>query len=133
MRAWRACRAAVPITMLALVLSAGTSSRVPPPPFRLADLKALEKPLCYTETKIPLGELVQRVAADTGVKLTAAAAVADEPVALVVKELPARELLEQLAELLDYQWSRRGKEGDWRFEIWQDLASKQREEALRQE
>src|SRR5438270_212704 len=30
----------------------------------LAEVKALEKPVTYTETKIPLGELVQKVGAD---------------------------------------------------------------------
>jgi hypothetical protein len=73
----------------------------------LEDVAALEKPVTYTETKIPLGELIQKVADDTGVPLTASKDVADEPVAVVVKGLPARELLEQLADLLDYQWSRR--------------------------
>jgi beta-lactamase regulating signal transducer with metallopeptidase domain len=92
----------------------------------------LRKPVTYSETKIALSELVQRVAADTGAQLTVLRDVADEPVAVVVKEMPARELLEQVAELLDYQWSRRGKPGEWRYEIHQDLASKQREEALRQ-
>jgi hypothetical protein len=93
---------------------------------------ALEKPITLSETKIPLGELVHKVAAETGVKLSATREVADEPVAVVVKELPARELLEQLADLLDYMWSKRGKDGEERYEIWQDLAAKQREEALRQ-
>jgi hypothetical protein len=92
----------------------------------------LEKRVTYTETKIALGELAERVAADTGARLTVLADVADEPVAVVVHDMPARELLEQVAELLDYQWSRRGKPGEWRYEIHQDLASKQREEALRQ-
>jgi hypothetical protein len=106
----------------------------------LAGVAALDKPVTYTETKIPLGELVQKVAADTGVKLTATPEVADEPVSVVVKELPARQLLEEVADLLDYQWVRCGKEagargeavGGWRYEIHQDLAARQREEALRQ-
>jgi hypothetical protein len=131
----------------------------------LANAPGLEKRVTYSETKIPLGELVAKVAADTGVPLTAARDVADEPVAVVVKEFSARELLEQLAELLDYHWSRysgaeavgqsegqdRPKAADSRthdsdsserpnartpeypdrYEISQDLASEQREEALR--
>src|SRR5947209_445520 len=69
----------------------------------LAGVVALAKPVTYTETKIPLGELVEKVAGDAGVKLSAARDVADEPVAVVVQDMPARELLEQLAGLLDYQ------------------------------
>src|SRR5947207_1336574 len=102
------------------------------PASALDGVAALEKPVSYTETKIPLGELVQKVAAETGVTLTAASDVADEPVAVVVKEMPARELLEQVAELLDYRWRRRGPEGSWQYEIWQDLAARQREKALRE-
>jgi hypothetical protein len=68
----------------------------------LAKVAALEKPVTYSETKIPLSELVQKVAADTGVPLTAARQVADEPVAVVVNSLSARRLLEQIADLLDY-------------------------------
>src|SRR5207249_2396880 len=90
-----------------LWLTAGTLALVPPiglsaaePSHRsvLEESKELEKPVTYTETKIPLGELIQKVVADTGAKLTAAPDVADEPVAVVVKELPARELLERLAD-----------------------------------
>src|SRR5436309_2964984 len=73
----------------------------------LEGVKELDKPVTYTETKIPLGDLVQQVAKDTGAPLTAAKEVADEPVAVVVKGIPARELLEQVVDLLDYQWSRR--------------------------
>src|SRR3954462_10607985 len=68
----------------------------------LAGVAALEKPVTYVETKIPLGELVQKVAEETGVSLTAARRVADEPVAVVVKDYPARQLLVELADLLDY-------------------------------
>ena len=52
------------------------------PPARasvLEGVSALDKLVAYSETKIPLGELVQKVAADTGVTLTAALEVADEP------------------------------------------------------
>jgi hypothetical protein len=125
----------------------------------LDGVKELEKPVTYTETKIPLGELVRKVAKETGAPLTAAKEVADEPVTVVVKAFSARELLVQLADLLDYTWSRRGQsegvreresEGrsgrsgsspsltpnaqrptPVRYEIYQDLGGKQREEALR--
>jgi hypothetical protein len=102
-----------------------------PRPSPLAGVKALDKPVTLTETKIPLGELVQKLAAETGALLVATRDVADEPVSVVVKDLPARELLEQLADLLEYTWSKRGKAGEERYEIWQDLAAKNREAALR--
>jgi hypothetical protein len=146
--------AAMTAVLPALARATDDRSRSP-----LAGVKELAKPVTYSETKIPLGELVARVAADTGVTLTATPGVSDEPVAVVVKEMPARELLEQLAELLDYQWMRHSSrvrsaysvsdKGGPAFdaagyeihtthsartpvlEIYQDLAGKQREAALR--
>src|SRR3954451_14253743 len=125
---------AVPAVIAALLFASPAFGAEPVAAHRspLESVRALEKAVTYTQTKIPLGELVQKVAADTGVRLAASADVADEPVAVVVREMPARELLEQVAELLDYQWARHGKEGARRYEIWQDLASREREEALRQ-
>jgi hypothetical protein len=156
-------------SVLAALYGFAASAQEPSRP-ALKHVPGLETLVSYSETKIPLGELVAKVVSDTGVKLSAAPAVADEPVAVVVKEFPARELLEQLADVLDYQWrvrrdgaigrhkdgaredsareggrptpdsSKPGRSTTERptperpsavYEIWQDLASKQREEALR--
>jgi hypothetical protein len=120
-------------------------------------IAGLQKPVTFTETKIALGELVERVATDTGVALGAATDVADEPVTVVVNEMPARQLLEELASLLDYRWRQRGSERESGreengrrqrpkprehspearhatpfCEIYQDVGARQREEALRQ-
>jgi hypothetical protein len=118
--------------LLGRAIGSSTAGASPPQMSVLKNMTELEKPVTYNETKIPLGELVQKVAVDTGVPLAAAQDVADEPVAIAVKEFSARQLLEELAHLLDYRWSRRKRRGGWRYEIWQDAASKQREEALRQ-
>jgi hypothetical protein len=96
---------AIFIPGLSLPVTAAEQTRRSP----FAGVAALDKPVTISETKIPLGELVQKVAAETGVSLTASPEVADEPVAVVVKELPARELLEQVAELLDYTWVRQAR------------------------
>jgi hypothetical protein len=96
----------------------------------LAELPKLERRISCTATKIPLAELVAKVAADTGVPLSAADAVAEEPVAVAVNKIPARELLERLAGLLDLRWSRLPtREGT--LEIGQDTAAREREDALR--
>jgi hypothetical protein len=119
------------VAIAALGTLAGFAAHAKEPrPSPLEAVPGLQKRLTYSDIKIPLGEFLSKVAADTGVSLQAAADVADEPVAVVVREFPARELLEQLADLLDYQWSRREKGPI--FEVSQDLASKEREEALRQ-
>src|SRR5437764_1448168 len=90
-----------------LALSACSANVAERPRSVLDGVKALEKPVTDTETRIPLGILVQKVA--------------DEPVAVVVKAFSDRELLVQLADLLEYTWSRRGKAGAWCYEIYQDL------------
>ena len=89
--------------------------------------------------KIPLGELVAHVAGETHVALSASAEVADEPVALAVGNVPARELLDRLAVLLGYQWTRNAGTAPAAsptnaagYEIGQDAADKAREESLRQ-
>src|SRR5713226_7706671 len=101
----RRLRVGLIVAGLLLALPSFAAEPAVPHPSPLEGVKDLEKLVTYTETKIPLGELVQKVAADTGAPLSAAPEVADEPVAVVVKEMPARELLEQLADLLDYQWA----------------------------
>jgi hypothetical protein len=126
--------------LAALVLAGASHAEEPRPPSVLAGVKALDKPVSFSETRIPLGELVQKVAAETGAPLTAAPAVADEPVAVAVHALPARELLEQLADLLDYQWARHSPHSTPQrpnvstptYEVWQDLAARNREEAARE-
>src|SRR5436309_293467 len=101
-----------PVLLLCLALGAGfwpgSAGGATPKPARsvLDGLPGLEKAVSYTETKIPLAELIQKVAADTGVALSASREVADEPVAVVVKDMPAHDLLLELADLLDYQWRR---------------------------
>jgi hypothetical protein len=133
-RATICCRAALLAGLIAGTASLGRAGPAAEkrPRSALEGVTALEQPVTHTATKVPLGELVQHVAAETGVPLAAAAEVADEPVAVVVNGLPARELLEQLAELLDYTWSRRRRQGAWHYEIYQDLASKQRQAVLLQ-
>jgi hypothetical protein len=92
---------------LSPAVEVGDAEIEPRPSLTLGAVRGLDRPVTYTETKIPLGELLQRIAANTGVSLTASHDVSDEPLAVVVKGFPAGDLLDQLAELLDYQWSRR--------------------------
>jgi hypothetical protein len=122
---------AFPLCLLSFALPVFAAEAGSRPHSVLQGVAALEKPVTYTETKIPLGELVQKVASDTGARLTAGREAADEPVAVVVKEMPARELLEQLADLLAYRWVKAGKARAVRYEIGQDVAGRQQEAALR--
>jgi hypothetical protein len=99
----------------------------------LKGVPGLSARVTYSETQIPLGELLQRVSADTHVPLSATRDTADEPVAAIVTGVEARGLLATLAELLDYQWSSREKDGGNLLELGQDLAARAREEELRRD
>jgi hypothetical protein len=90
----------------------------------------LEKRVTLELAKAPLNEALAEVTRQTGVKLVALERAADEPVALCVREQPAAEVLRQIAELLGYWWSRRGQAADWRYELYQDLRSKNEEAAI---
>src|SRR5690348_13944254 len=83
MKLYAICLWLVAATLVALTTT-GLSAAQPSHGVVLEELKELDRPVTYTETKIPLGELIQKVAADTGAKLRAAPDVADEPVAVVV-------------------------------------------------
>lgn len=129
--------------VIAGVMLAGAVRAAEPRPRPVLDeVKSLDRPVSFSDPKISLGEVVRKVAAETGAHLTAAPEVADEPVAVAVKNLPARKLLEQLAELLDYQWTRHmphrigaptpdAQHPTPIYQIWQDLAARNREEAAR--
>lgn len=98
----------------------------------LAGVPGLQRRVSCTEAKTPLGELVRKLSAATGVSLSAAREVADEPVAVVVSDSPASRVLDEVAELLDYRWARVSRDGAPRYEIYQDLRGRKQEEALRQ-
>jgi hypothetical protein len=109
----------------------------------LAGVPELEKPVTFSETKIPLDDLLQQVGSTTGVRLVATGPAADEPVAVVVTEMPAVRLLDELAALLDYRWTRddanpktagrdRNSAARPGFRLHQDSDQKERERALRE-
>jgi hypothetical protein len=78
-----------------------------------------------------LSDLCDRLRAGTGIRLSAGPSVADEKVTLFCKELPLREVMRQLSRPFGYTWTRSGKEGEYRYELVQDLRSQLLEEELR--
>ena len=122
------CLLAATLLALATTLAAVAAAERESP---LARLSELDKPITYTATKAPLSELVAAVAQQTGASLTTARPIADEPVSVAVRELPARTLLEQIATLFDYQWQPSRRNGRQNYELWQDAASYNRERDLR--
>lgn len=80
----------------------------------------------------PLSAVVAEIGAKSGVTLTAASDVADEPAIVYVTDQPAKDVMHHLSTLFNFRWTRKGAPGAYSYEIYQDLKSKQEEEALRQ-
>jgi hypothetical protein len=78
-----------------------------------------------------LADLCEKLRADTGIRLSAGASVADEKVTLLCKEMPLRDVMRQLSRPFGYAWTRSGKDGEYRYELIQDLRSQLLEEELR--
>jgi hypothetical protein len=110
------------------------SGRPTPVAARLLDEDPrLQKPVTLRLKRSPLAAVVAELDRQTGVPMRATSDVSDEPVFLFVTEQPAGEVMRHLATLLGYRWTRAGagKEDGGGYEIYQDLRSKQDEEALR--
>jgi RNA polymerase sigma-70 factor (ECF subfamily) len=78
-----------------------------------------------------LSELCEHLRAETGVHLAAGPSVADEKVTLFCEKTPVREVMRQLSRPFGYTWLRSGKEGEYKYELVQDLRSQLLEEELR--
>ena len=78
-------------SMLLGVLLAGlcaSGQAAPPAKSMLDGVPELQRPVTFAEPKIPLGELLRRVAKETGASVYADRTTADEPAAVTVTEMP---------------------------------------------
>lgn len=91
----------------------------------------LDRPVTLRLKKSPLSAIVAALGQQAGVTLEATPGVADEPAIVFVTDQPAKEVMHHLAQLLHYRWTRRGTAEQYRYEIYQDLNSRQEEETLR--
>jgi hypothetical protein len=78
-----------------------------------------------------LSDLCDRLRADTGIHLAAGPSVADEKVTLLCEKQPLRDVMRQLSRPFGYTWLRSGKQGEYKYELVQDLKSQLVEEELR--
>lgn len=92
----------------------------------------LVQPVTLRMKKSPLSAVAAALSRETSVVMTAARDVADEPAIVYVAAQPARAVMHQLAQVFNYRWTRTGKPGAYQYEIYQDLKSRQEEEALRE-
>jgi hypothetical protein len=78
-----------------------------------------------------LSDLCDHLRTETRIRLTAGASVADEKVTIFCSKRPLREVMRQLSRAFGYIWLRRGKVGDYRYELVQDMKSQILEEEMR--
>jgi hypothetical protein len=78
-----------------------------------------------------LEELCAALQVQAAVRLHAGRGVADEKVTVLVKDLPARDVMRGVARLFGYYWGRNGEGGSYSYELVQDLRSRLVEEELR--
>jgi hypothetical protein len=78
-----------------------------------------------------LSDLCDHLRSDTGIRISAGSSVADEKVTIFCERLPLREAMRQLSRPFGYTWLRSGKQGEFEYELIQDLRSQLEEEALR--
>jgi hypothetical protein len=68
---------------------------------------------------------------ETGIDFSAARTVADDKVTIFCKEKPLRDVMRQITQVFGYLWRRSGEEGQYQYELYQDLKSQLVEEELR--
>jgi hypothetical protein len=78
-----------------------------------------------------LSDLCEGLREQTGIRLTAGRSAADDKVTVFCKQTPLREVMRQVNRLFSFTWLRSGKEGEYRYELQQDLRSQLLEEELR--
>ncbi len=116
-----------------LIAALPAASQQQPPPRRPSPFAAdarLNKPITIRWVKRSLGEAVKEVATATGVKLTVARTLADEPVMASERNVPAGELLVHMAELLHFTWGRTTTPaGVPSYELFQNQTQRDEEQA----
>lgn len=87
--------------------------------------KRLEQKVTIKAIGRPLGDFLADLSASTGVKMTARKDVADDKLVVLVKDLPLLDLQDAIKEVLHLRCTREGKNGEWEYEFWMDLKTRQ--------
>src|SRR5437667_149871 len=89
------------------------------------------QPTVHFPVLLPLTDVCEHLRSDTGIQVAAGQSVADEKVTLFCQETPLRDVMRQLSRPFGYAWLRSGKQGEYKYELVQDLRSQLLEEELR--
>ena len=90
----------------------------------------LQKRITVREPLIPLKQLLTQLGKELGVSLSAFPEIAEDKVCLLVRERPAHEVLQRLADTLRYEWELSQTTSGYR--LYQPLPERTREQQLRQ-
>jgi hypothetical protein len=91
----------------------------------------LSRKVTLQQKATALSDLCDHLRADTGIALVAGPSVADEKVTVFCEKMPLRDVMRQLSRPFGYTWLRSGKQGEYKYELVQDLRSQLLEEELR--
>jgi hypothetical protein len=91
----------------------------------------LAREVTVAQKATALSDLCDQLRKSSGVRLEAGRSVADEKVTVFCEKMPLRDVMRQLGRPFGYTWLRSGKEGEYRYELVQDLRSQLVEEELR--
>jgi hypothetical protein len=120
--------ARVGIALSALLLLSQTGEAADSPSILGAE-PGLSRPVTVLQPFATLHEILAAIRNETGVQLRADRSIGDENVLVLVRQRPAAEVLEQLAETLDYTW--RTVSSGHGYELYQRAEDRRQDERLR--
>lgn len=93
----------------------------------------LDQKITYKAEVKRLPEVLAELSSQTGVQMTVSSGsrfwhVRQRRVTLFIKDMPLRQLMDQLERLLDYHFSRMGEPGAYSYVLWQDLNGRKSEQ-----
>lgn len=96
----------------------------------------LEQTVTYWADGITLAEALGNLSQSTGVVMNAGIDnddwwVRDRKVIIVIKDMKLQSLMQELAAVLRFHWSRGGESGKWTYRLWQDNQQRAEEDSLR--
>ena len=126
----------VPLPRLAARITAASASAVVQATARYQHERRvvdrrLYQPVTVAMPRGDLGELLDRLTRQTGVRLDVARDQEDLKLTVLAASVPVRDLMRQLIELFDLQWRRYDGAGGYRYELSQSVAQRLAEEEKR--
>lgn len=91
----------------------------------------LQKRVTLAKKAVAFGDLLDAIAKETGIAISATRAVADDKLTVFCKDKPLRELMRQITEHFGFVWERTGTEPEFVYRLKQPLRNQFLEEELR--